>query len=243
MVRYSTVKDGNLFTHKPYLFYKLVKHEDVNDRWYTLGDVRYQSVTSFIDQNWDKSFLDDWRKRIGEQMAQHVTETAAERGKQLHGIVDTYLNNGEPFLPDPYQRVLFNKVRPHLDRINNIRLIEKPVYSEVLRLAGTPDCIAEYNGILSILDFKTSTKVKKMKYIVSYFLQCGFYGMMAGELYGETAKRAIIVMATEDKPTAQVFVLPMTMCLEMVAGFVADPVEFQKKMKSLQRSHGNTSPP
>jgi genome maintenance exonuclease 1 len=230
------------FAHKPWSLPSLRPLNDETGRWYISGKEKYRSVTSYLDDHWDKSFLDGWRKKVGADEAKHIIKTSSERGTSLHSGIETYLTNqGMPNYNDnPLYRMLFLKVKPHLDRIDNIRLMEQPLMSIKHQVAGRPDCIADYDGVQSVLDFKTSGKIKKKKYILTYFLQCGFYGLMAKELYGITfdhnIKQAVIIMATEDNPTAQIFKEKMSICMGMVENFITDPVKFQTRWKKLQKT-------
>jgi hypothetical protein len=226
-----------MFNHSPWTLPDLTEQNDETGRWYINGSIKYQSVTSFIQQHWDQKGLDEWRKRVGTEEADHISKVAVDRGQALHKGIEQYLRNqGVPqYENDPYDRMLFLKIKPHLDRIDNIRVLEKPLLSHRFQLAGRPDCVSDYDAIPSVVDFKTSGKVKKVKYIMSYYLQCGFYGHMVEE-FGHAIKQAVIVMATEDNPTAQIFKLPMSTCLGMVENFVKDPISFQAKMKKELKS-------
>lgn len=230
------------FVHKPWtLPGPLTPLNDETGRWYLCGKEKWRSVTSYLDDHWDKEFLKTWKKRIGEEEAEHIRKTSANRGSSLHVGIEQYLTNkGMPsYDDDPFHRMLFLKVKPHLDRIDNIRVLEQPLCSVKHQVAGRPDCIADYEGVQSVLDFKTSTRIKKKKYILTYFLQCGFYGLMAKELYGTTfdhnIKQAVIIMATEESPTPQIFKEKMSICMNMVNNFIADPVKFQEKWKKLSK--------
>jgi len=193
-------------------------------------------VTSFLDDHWDKEFLDEWRLKVGQDKAKHIIKTSTDRGTALHFGIEHYLNNqGLPTYSNPFYRMLFQKVKPHLDKIDNIRLMEQPLMSTRLKLAGRPDCIADYDSVESVLDFKTSGKIKQKKYIMTYFLQCGFYGLMSRELFDYDVKQAVIIMATEDNPSAQIFKEKMSTCIGMVEKFVSDPVAFQAKWKKVQK--------
>jgi len=226
-----------VFNHEPWVLPELKALNDETGRWYLRGEEKFRSVTSYLDDHWDKSFLDDWRKRVGSEEAAHISKTSAVRGSSLHAGIEQYLNNqGMPnYNGNPHYRMLFLKLRSHLDRINNIRLMEQPLCSVKLKVAGRPDCIADYDSVLSVLDFKSSGKVKKKKFILTYFLQCGFYGLMAKELYNQDIQQAVIVMATEDSPTAQIFKEKMSVCIGMVENFIADPIKFQVKWKKLSK--------
>lgn len=230
-----------VFNHSPWTPVEMEVQNNETGRWYHYGGEKFESVTSYISRHWDKSGLDEWRKREGESVAAHKSKIATDRGQTLHWGIQHYLENkGVPqYDDDPHDRMLFFKVKPLLDRIDNIRLIEQPLYSNIHKLAGRPDTIAEFDGELSVIDFKTSTKVKKAKYIVSYYLQCGFYGSMTWETYPHAAihpTKVVIVMATEENPTAQLFTMDMEDCFALGRAFVKDPVAFQVKMKKLQRA-------
>ena len=87
-----------------------------------------------------------------------------------------------------------------------------------------------------MIDFKGSTRVKQKKYIVDYFLQCGFYGLMFEELFQIRPKRAVIIMAAEQSPTGLIFQESMDICIQMVNAFMTNPIGFQEKMKAFQKN-------
>ena len=192
----------------------------------------YQSVTSFLDDNWDKTFLEKWRKKVGVEEAERITERASDRGSALHSVVEAYIRNQEidfrrlDFLP----KTLFAKIKPLVCRISNIRLIETPIYSKSLQLAGRPDVIADYMGSLSVIDFKTSIRTKKKAWIVNYFLQTACYARMFYELYGEMPRKSVLIVAVEESTAPQLLVEPMDVCIKMLDKFREDPVAFQKKI-------------
>ena len=205
------------------------------DRCYTTPEGNsYESVTTYIGRNWDKSFLIEWRKRVGAEKAAKISSAAIRRGTSLHKVTEKYLMNEELDLDDdPTTKALFNKIQPLIDRLNNIRLLETPLYSHKLQLAGTPDCIADYSNALAVVDFKTSTRVKKKKEIVDYFLQCACYAEMYNEHYGQMPEKAIIIMAIPDLPYGMTYIHPMDKCVKMLEIFRTDPVLFQNKIKEI----------
>ena len=117
----------------------------------------------------------------------------------MHSLVENYLLN-IPELPEvqPLSQYLFKIARNELDKINNIHAIENSLYSEVLGVAGTVDCIAEYNGELAVIDFKTSKKPKPVEWIEHYFVQAVAYACMLYEMTGITVKKLVILMACEN---------------------------------------------
>lgn len=192
-----------------------------------------ESVTTFIGRNWDKSHLVAWKKRLGEDKANRESKRASDRGNVIHKAVEKHLRNERyDFGSDILNENLFYMIKPIVDRLDNIRLIEQPLYSEVLKLAGTPDVIGDYKDTLAVVDFKGSTRVKKKSWIVNYFLQTACYGVMYEEHYGVMPEKAVIIMATEQAAYPQLFIEPMDRCVKMLTNFIRDPVKFQEVIAS-----------
>lgn len=192
----------------------------------------YQATTSWIDENWDKTHIEKWKKKVGEAEAERIKNRASDRGTLLHNTLEMYIRN-QPFdLKQMHflNRSLFVKVKPLVDRIDNIRLIETPICSKRLGLAGRPDCIGDFDGSLAVIDFKTSIKLKRKKWIVNYFLQTACYANMFYELYGEMPRKSVIIIAVEESNKPQIQVESMDLCTRMLDNFRADPVKFQKKL-------------
>lgn len=192
----------------------------------------YQSTTSWIDENWDKTHIKKWKEKVGEAEAERIRDRAADRGTFLHNTLELYIRN-QPidFRSMHYlNKSLFAKVKPLVDRIDNIRLIETPIYSKRLGLAGRPDCIGDYDGTLSVIDFKTSIRLKRKRWIVNYFLQTACYANMFYELTGEMPRKAVVLIAVEESNKPQLQIESMDLCVRMLDNFRADPVKFQKKL-------------
>jgi genome maintenance exonuclease 1 len=152
------------------------------------------SVTSF----YNRQVFADWRKRVGIEEANRITKKATARGTDFHQVCQDYLENKE-LNWDDYQLLtkhMFFHAKPYLDKINNIHAIERTLYSEYLGLAGRVDCIAEYEGELAVIDFKTSEKIKPEKWIENYFVQETFYAAAYYELTGQVVKKLITLMVT-----------------------------------------------
>jgi len=163
---------------------------------------RYPSITTVIGNNSKKQAgLAKWRARVGKEKAQAKSTRSATRGTRYHKLVEDYLNNDldkKKYHDMPLPWFMFNKSQKVLDRINNIYLQEAALYSDVLKLAGRVDCIAEFDGVLSIIDFKTSADKKPEKYLLDYYVQeCG-YACMLQELYGLTVQQLVTIVATEE---------------------------------------------
>lgn len=170
-------------------------------RYYKIPDVdqllRFVSITS-VTSHKNRQFFEDWRKRVGEEEANKITRQATSRGTDMHTLVEHHLKNEELPKVQPLSDFLFKIAKSELNNINNIHALEKSLYSKVLGIAGTVDCIAEYKNELAIIDFKTSKKPKPKEWIEHYFVQCMAYGCMLYELTGIMVKKLVIIMACEN---------------------------------------------
>jgi genome maintenance exonuclease 1 len=176
----------------------------------TPGGKSYPSITTVLS-NYNKKAIYEWRQRVGEQEANRISRAASGRGTKLHNAVEKYLLNEmsdmkmQTMMPDTKE--LFLKVKPFLDNhIGDIYGIEQPLYSDKLRVAGRCDCIAEWEGELSIVDWKTSTRVKEKEYIQNYFMQCSAYAEMFEERTGKPIKQIVVAIAVEDTNTPLIFI-------------------------------------
>ena len=166
-------------------------------RFYDIDGQNYPSVTSILGIR-KKEGLQKWRDSIGEDVANWEMTRAARRGKSFHKLVEQYLNNETPSIRDVLPLGLFRLAKPYIDQINNIRLLEKIMVSPKLTIAGQVDCVAEYNGKLSVIDFKSANKERKEDWIENYFLQCTAYSSMYEETFGEKIEQIVVLLAAED---------------------------------------------
>jgi len=177
---------------------ELEKKEQNGIRLYNLpnGDwvPSITSVTSF----YNRQIFAKWRERIGLEEANRITKRATARGTDFHQVCQDYLENKELNWDDyqPLTKFMFYHIKPELDKINNIHAIERTLYSEYLGLAGRVDCIAEYEGELAVIDFKTSEKIKPEEWIENYFVQEMFYAAAYYELTEIPIKKLITLMVT-----------------------------------------------
>ena len=155
------------------------------------------SITS-ITSHFNREIFINWRKKVGEEEAEKITKAATSRGTDMHSLVENYLDNKDLPSVAPMADFLFKIAKTNLNRINNIYALEGSLYSKQLGIAGTVDCIAEYDGELAIIDFKTSKKPKPREWIEHYFVQCMAYGCMLYELTGISVKKLVIIMACEN---------------------------------------------
>ena len=164
-------------------------------------DEWYPSVTTVT--GWSKrSFFAEWRKDPNNAKK---LDMAGKRGTALHEAIEKYLMDGTIPQSDPDLSVLFFQIKPDIDLITNIRAQEQPLCSDTLRMAGRFDCIADYNGVYSVIDFKTSDKPKKEEWIQNYFEQASAYALMWYEETGERVEQIVILIACADG-TMQKFV-------------------------------------
>ena len=174
---------------------------------------KYPSITTVLSVR-NKKGLMEWRKRVGNDVANHISRTAAARGTKVHHMCEDYLNNVESDWPDKWEKhkkdflpyCLFNRLKEEaLSNMDNIYAQEAGLYSDKYKVAGRVDCIAEYKGTLSIIDFKTSTKEKNDEWNENYYIQASAYAEMFGERTGIEISQIVILVVTEDG-TVQEFI-------------------------------------
>jgi len=158
---------------------------------------KFVSITSVIS-HYSKEKFASWRAKVGEEEANKITRKATSRGTDLHTLVEDYLHNRNLSEVQPISEHLFKIAKPALNRINNIYALEGSLYSQYLGVAGTVDCIAEFDGELAIIDFKTSKQPKPREWIDGYFVQCCAYACMLHELTGLSVKKFVIIMTCEN---------------------------------------------
>lgn len=156
----------------------------------------YPSVTSVTGLHTAKGIA-EWRKRVGAEEANRISSKASARGTRIHQYCEDYLR-GKIFEADMFDLEMFNSIKFLLDGIDNIHALETPLYSDHLQVAGTVDCIAEFQGKLSVIDFKTSSKPKDRDDIYNYFMQCAAYSVAFEERTGIPIGRLVIIMAVDN---------------------------------------------
>jgi genome maintenance exonuclease 1 len=207
------------FIHKHILLENQLKEVTVDGkRFYETPGGIFPSVTTVT--GWEKqNFFAEWRRKNPEE-----SKRVTVRGTKFHGIIEDYLNNKELDFENmiPNYKVLFNLLKPELDKIDNITAIETPLWSKILGLAGRTDCIAEYDGKLSIIDFKASTKEKRKEDIENYFLQATAYALMYQERTNIIVENFAILISCEDG-------------LKQV--FQGNPLQYVKKLKETIKNY------
>jgi genome maintenance exonuclease 1 len=193
----------------PQLQFDLNAETTDSGRLYTTPEGnKYKSITTVLS-NYNKKAIYEWRQAVGEEQANKVSRKAASRGTKVHKICEDYINNEisemkmQMLMPD--MKELFLKIKPDIDEcVGKVYAQEQALYSDKYRIAGRVDLIAEWDGKLSVIDFKTSTKQKDEEDIQNYFMQCTAYALMFAERTGIWIDDIVVVIATEEGP-AQIF--------------------------------------
>lgn len=178
-------------------FGKLNRIDSSGDRVYeTPKGNRYPSVTS-VTGLLSKASIMEWRARVGADEANRISSRASKRGTKIHTLCENHLL-GKPQEIDMFNQEMFRDMVPHLDLIDNIHAVEAKLYSDHLQVAGTVDCIAEYDGSLSVIDFKTSARIKEKTEISSYFIQCAAYAVAFEERTRIPVPKLVIIMGVDN---------------------------------------------
>ena len=188
-----------MFNHETVKIEDNIKTEEINGkRYYVAPDGnKYPSVTTIT--GWKKrAFFAEWRRKNPEE-----SRRVLSRGTSFHTIIENYLSNEDAVVAEkkqtrPGDYYMFAQIKQELDKINNIKALETALWSGTLRMAGRVDCIAEYDGNLSVIDFKTSKAVKSESDIQEYFMQATAYAIMFQERTGIAIKNIVILMSCED---------------------------------------------
>jgi genome maintenance exonuclease 1 len=176
---------------------KRVTNTDGSRVYETPTGKKYPSVTT-VTGLLKKDIITSWRKRVGDEEANKISSKAAKRGTRIHTLCEKYLLNEEVSV-GMFDNEMWNSLRPLLDDIDDIYALEQPLYSDHLQVAGTVDCIARYKGKLSVIDFKSSKRIKHRDDIHDYFIQCSAYAVAFEELTGIPVPRLVILMAVDDE--------------------------------------------
>jgi len=199
------------FKHNFVPFVELENEYINGQRYYVLPDgvTKLKSVTTILGEKTDKTALLEWRKKVGDAEADRISNQATRRGTSIHTIAERYVLNEENIFRDqmPVNIDSFKPIQDTLDEhVDNIFGIEMPLYSKALGCAGRTDLVAEYDGKLSIIDFKTSRRLKKEEWIENYFLQSTVYSMMFEWTYKIAVPQIAIIITVDDEKTPQTFV-------------------------------------
>lgn len=180
----------------------------------TLEGFEYPSMTSVLGCG-DKSWLEEWKKRVGTEAAALTSFQARVRGSSLHGLAEHYMLGDHEKFVQMWRKAMppaqnnFLMIKKALDgRLTDIYGIECALYTKILRMAGTSDLIGMYDGKVSIIDFKTSAKKKKREWVDSYFVQCDGYGQMWNELFQLKIEQDVIIIVEDHETSPNVMLEP-----------------------------------
>jgi len=198
------------FTHlasRPELSFG-IRTENINGKrnYVTPSGELYPSITTVLGEL-SKVAIQKWRKRVGETEANKVSGKASRRGTSLHSVCEAYIQNEDGHLEGetPHIVELFKTIEPFFERVDNIHGVELALYSDHFGLAGRADLIAEFDGTLSVIDYKTSNRPKKKEWCENYFAQGAFYGVAYEELTSIPVSQVVIIIAIENE-SSQLFV-------------------------------------
>ena len=218
------------FNHVPVNLPKLETITIDRKRFYiTPQENYYPSITTVLSTR-RKEGLMEWRKKVGDKVANYVAAKAATRGIKVHHMCEDYLNNVSLDYPDKWKNhekdflplCLFNQLRDKaLENISDIYAQECGLYSDKYKVAGRVDCIAKYKGVLSIIDFKTSTRERSDAWNENYYIQGSAYAEMFTELTGIDISQVVILVVTEDG-TVQEFIKDKSNFLDAIHNSVAE---------------------
>lgn len=169
-------------------------------RFYKTPNGSYISITTLLS-NLSKDGISRWRARVGEAEANRISTKASRQGTAVHSLCEQYIKNEEGFLTEsmPHLVEMFESIQPLLDGIDNVHVTEGALYSDELGLAGRTDLIAEFDGKLAIIDYKTSRRIKTWSMCHSYFMQGAFYAHAYEERTGIPINNIVIIMAVENE--------------------------------------------
>ena len=202
-------KKNKTFQHTEKLIIEKVEQINTDSgRFYqTPTGARYPSVTTVVGLM-NRDAIMEWRRRVGAEEANKISAKAASRGTRVHKICEDYINN-EDVYNMKYSIIdleSFSRIKKVIDeKIDNVRLQEVKLYSDYLQMAGTVDCVAEYDGKLSIIDFKTAMKPKEKSYITNYFCQAAAYAIMYEERTGTPISQTVVMISVDDEEP-QIFI-------------------------------------
>ena len=220
-----------------------LKDETSNDgrRIYITPDgVRLPSVTTVLSDKLPKKALENWRKRVGEAEADRVSTKAKIRGSALHKICENYILGVEKYTQGsmPTTVIMFNSLKPYLssDRLTKIYGVEVPLYSYKRWTAGRSDLIGQYEGVNSIIDFKSSTRIKDESWIENYFLQATCYALLSEEMFGIDIPQIVVMIGVDNEPTPQLFVKNKADYVERVLELYTPPDNAQELLDYAKES-------
>jgi hypothetical protein len=179
-------------------------------RYYTTPEGKHYPSVTTVTGLMNRKGIEAWRKWVGEEKANKISSQAAGRGTRYHYMMEDFINNlditEKLAKATPIDKMMFNQTRAITEKLGDIYMLEGSMYSHELEMAGRVDCIAEFAGKVSVIDFKTSTKAKSASKIKNYFIQETAYAKMFEEMYNVSIERIVTIVAVEETGQSQLFV-------------------------------------
>lgn len=212
--------------------HKLVPEFELSDeiidgkRFYTLHDgTKLKSVTTVLGEKLDKSALLKWREAVGDEEADKIGRIAAARGSILHNLNEALIRNEviDTRRVMPFHLATFHQFRKELEKhVDDILGIELPLASKALGVAGRTDLVARWDGVPSIIDYKTSKRLKEEDWIESYFLQTTIYSLMFEWTYKIKIPQIVVLIAVDHENDCQVFIKERALYVNRVLELLVD---------------------
>jgi ATP-dependent exoDNAse (exonuclease V) beta subunit len=178
---------------------ELIRLDTPQGRFYKTPEGKiYPSVTTVLGKTTDKSYLDEWRSKVGDEEANKVSSRASRRGTRIHKLAEDQLLGRPLTFNSIHDQITFNSLKKVFPRISNVRHIEHQLYSNILESAGTVDLVADFDFVPAIIDWKTSTRPKYKDEISNYFIQAAAYAFMYWEVYKVPVRWIVIIMAVDN---------------------------------------------
>ena len=194
----------NIFSYNKISLPSITRISNNGQRYYKTPSGRIYPSVSSVSSFDSRDDIAEWKERVGEKNAAIISEKASSRGTRIHSLCEEFLKNND-VNPEDDDIEVWDSIVPILCNIDGIYGLELPLYSDILEVAGTADCIAYYNGKLSVIDFKTSRKPKRLEWIRGYIYQCVMYAVSFMELTGLYIDQVVIIIGV-DNNEPQVFV-------------------------------------
>ena len=196
-------------------------------RYYDTPDgQKLVSITSIIS-HYNREIFINWRKKVGNDEANKITKQATSRGTDMHTLAEYYLRNKNLPTVQPLSEFLFKQAKGEIDKIDNIHAIEQSLFSYELGVAGSVDCIAEYDGELAVIDFKTAKKPKPRGWVDHHFVQCAAYACMLYEMTGIMVTKFVIIMSCENGETTIYEEYDKKKYIQLLSKYIREFVEFK----------------
>ena len=216
-----------MFNHVEIKYPSLSRQMIDGVRYYDTPDgQKLVSITSIIS-HYNREIFINWRKKVGNDEANRVTKQATSRGTDMHTLAEYYLRNKDLPTVQPLSEFLFKQAKGEIDKIDNIHAIEQSLFSYELGVAGSVDCIAEHDGELAVIDFKTAKKPKPREWVDHHFVQCAAYACMLYEMTGIMVKKFVIIMSCENGETTIYEEYDKKKYIQLLSKYIREFVEFK----------------